>query len=73
VDWCPAVMDGFFHVEGMIIAHTHFDKGTNGFTGRRELHVTGLPRPPTALAYVPRHHAEVGPTRPWQILLSTSS
>ena len=54
------VIHGFWHVEGTIVAHTHFDKASNGFTGRRELHVTGLPRPPTALAYIPRHHAEKG-------------
>lgn len=54
------VIHGFWHVEGTIVAHTHFDRATGGFTGRRELHVTGLPRPPTALAYIPRHHAEKG-------------
>lgn len=54
------VIHGFWHVEGTIVAHTHFDKATNGFVGRRELHVTGLPRPPSNLAYIPRHRAEKG-------------
>eukprot|EP00958_Prasinococcus_capsulatus_P010849 scaffold1066_cov421-Prasinococcus_capsulatus_cf.AAC.3 len=45
---------GFWLVENNIIAHTHYDRDSHGFTERRELHLQGLPRAPIGLAYLPR-------------------
>jgi len=48
------VIHGFWHVENNIVAHTHYDRANHGFTERRELHISGLPRVPTGLAFLPR-------------------
>ncbi|QDZ23420.1 hypothetical protein HOP50_10g59590 [Chloropicon primus] len=44
---------GFWIVEGNIVAHTRYDRAIHGFVDRREMHVLGLPRPPTSVLYLP--------------------
>ena len=47
------VIYGFWTVESNIVARTRYDAKAQGFVERREIHVMGLPRPPTSVLFLP--------------------